>query len=137
MGAGVRRRQIRPTMSGELRHVGNLEVRAGGLDASGTPSQDFVLWAENVLFAIDDWKSPETFQAQQVEGQQTTRIRIRYRPGVLAGMRLVYCTNPGQSPAIFEYYEITGLTRDITLRVEIQLNCIKRDAAGFRVGATP
>jgi head-tail adaptor len=137
MGAGVRRRQIRPTMSGELRHIGNIEQLVGGVDGSGTPNTTYVLWAENIPFAIDDWKSPEVYKAQQVEGQQSTRIRIRYRPGVIAGMRVVYNTNPGQSPSIFEYYEITGVTRDITLRVEIQLNCIKRDAAGFRAGATP
>jgi head-tail adaptor len=124
-------------MSGELRHIGNIEAPVAGTDSSGTPNTNYVLWAENINFAIDDWKSPEVYQAQQVEGQQTTRIRMRYRPGVLAGMRLVYCTNPGQSPLIFEYYEITGVTRDITLRVEIQLNCVKRDAAGFRAGATP
>jgi head-tail adaptor len=128
---------VRPTMSGELRHIGNLEVRTLGLDQSGTPNQGFVLWAENINFAIDDWKSPETMVAQQVEGTQTTRIRIRYRPGVQSGMRLVYRTNPGESPAAFEYYEIMGVTRDITLRVEIQLNCILRDVAGFRVGQTP
>jgi head-tail adaptor len=133
----VRRREIRPTQSGELRHVGNIEKRIEGTDSTGTPNATYQLWAENVRFAIDDWKSPETFNAQQVEGIHYTRIRIRYRPGIDATMRLVYCTNPGQSPPVYEYYDITGVTRDITLRVEIQLNCTKRDAAGFRRGATP
>ena len=132
----MRRREIRPTQSGELRHIGNIEQRAGGTDSTGVPSSDYVLWAENVRFAIDDWKSPEAYNAEQLNGMITTRIRIRWRPGIVSGMRLVYCTNPGQSPPIFEYYEITGPTRDISLRVEIQLNCIKRDAAGFRTGAT-
>lgn len=133
----MRRREIRPTQSGELRHVGNIEERISGVDDTGAPTVAYQLWAENVRFAIDDWKSPEAFNAQQVDGQQTTRIRIRYRQGIVSTMRLVYLTNPGESNPVYEYYDITGVTRDITLRVEIQLNCIKRDAAGFRTGAAP
>lgn len=134
----MRRREIRPTQSGEMRHIGNIErLIEGATDSTGVPGARYELWAENVRFAIDDWKSPEAYNAEQVQGTLTTRIRVRYRPGIVATMRLVYCTNPGQSPAIFEYYDITGVTRDITLRVETQLNCIKRDAAGFRTGATP
>jgi head-tail adaptor len=124
-------------MSGELRHVGNIETRVAGVDNTGAPNVTYQLWAENVYFAIDDWKSPENFQAQQIDGQQTTRIRIRYRPGIVATMRLVYLTNPGESNPVYEYYDITGVTRDTLLRVEIQLNCVKRDAAGFRTGAAP
>lgn len=124
-------------MSGELRHIGNIEERIGGTDASGVPTATYQLWAENVRFAIDDWKSPEGMPAQQIGSNQTTRIRIRYRPGIVPTMRLVYCTNPGISPPVFEYYDITGVTRDITLRVEIQLNCVLRDADGFRSGAKP
>jgi head-tail adaptor len=135
----VRRREIRPTQSGELRHVCNIEQRIEGTDSTGAPNVNYALWAENVRFAIDDWKSPETFAAQQIEGIQYTRIRIRYRPGIKenGAMRLVYCTNPGESDPVYEYYDITGVTRDITLRVEILLNCTRRDAAGFRRGATP
>ena len=130
-------RAVQPIQSGELRHVGNIEQRMAGLDSTGAPNVTFQVWAQDVRFAIDDWKSPEAFQAQQVDGQLTTRILIRYRPGIVATMRLVYLTNPGESNPVYEYYDITGVTRESTLRNTIQLNCIKRDAAGFRTGATP
>jgi hypothetical protein len=137
----MKRREIRPTQSGELRHLCNIENRVTGTDSTGAPSVIYALWAENVRFAIDDWKPYEAEVAQAVERSTITRIRIRYRPGMSdAGpnqFRLVYCTNPGESPAINEYYDVLGAVRDINLRVELQLTCSLRDAAGYRVGATP
>jgi head-tail adaptor len=98
------------------------------------PGTSYVLWAENVRCAIDDWKPYEVMQAQQLGNQLSTRIRIRYRPGITTAMRLVYQTNPGQTPPVFEYYEIVGNVRDIQLRNECQLTCTLRTAAGFRTG---
>ena len=136
----MKRREIRPSQSGEFRHVCNIEQRVTGTDSTGAPSVAYVLFAENVRFAIDDWKPYETQVAQAVERSVITRIRIRYRPGMSAAdgqFRLVYQTNPGCSPGVFEYYDVLGAVRDINLRVELQLTCSLRDAAGYRVGATP
>ncbi|HEY4970956.1 MAG TPA: head-tail adaptor protein [Steroidobacteraceae bacterium] len=136
----MKRREIRPSQSGEFRHVGNIEKRVAGTDSTGAPSVTYVLWAQDVRFAIDDWKPYENQLAQAVERAVITRIRIRYRPGMSAAdgqFRIVYQTNPGSSPAVFEYYDILGAVRDINLRVELQLTCSLRDAAGYRVGATP
>lgn len=136
----MRRREIRPTQSGELRHVCNIERRIAGTDSTGFPGVTYALWAENVRFAIDDWKPYENQLAQAVERSIITRIRIRYRPGmsgVASGtFRLVYLTNPGESPPLYEIYDVMGAVRDINLRVELQLTCSLRDAAGYRVGAT-
>ena len=137
----MKRREIRPTQSGELRHRCNIEERTPGTDSTGAPSVTYTLWAENVAFAIDDWKPYENQVAQAVERSVITRIRIRYRPGMSGAgpnqFRLVYCTNPGISPAVYEYYDVLGAVRDINLRVELQLTCSLRDAAGYRVGAIP
>jgi hypothetical protein len=141
------RREIRPTQSGELRHLCNLEklkLAEDGtplLDAAGSPLIQYELWAENVFFAIDDWKPIESYNANQVGSLLWTRIRIRFRPG-LEGiapntMRFVHCLNPGKSPGIFDYYDIQGAIRDITMRVELQLTCARRDVAGYRTGQTP
>lgn len=137
----MKRREIRPTQSGELRHVANIEQLIKGKDATGSPTVAYSLYAENVRFAIDDWKPTESFEANAVDSKLYTRIRIRYRPG-LEGvapntMRIAHVTNPGQSPVVTDYYDIQGAVRDITLRVELQLLCIRRDAVGFRTGATP
>jgi hypothetical protein len=137
----MRRREIRPTQSGELRHVCNIEQRVPGTDSTGAPSTGYALWAANVFFAIDDWKPYETQQADASERMISTRIRIRYRPGMSTAasgtFRLVYRTNPGESPPVFEIYEVLGAIRDINLRVELQLTCALRDAAGYRAGSPP
>jgi head-tail adaptor len=132
----MKRREIRPTQSGELRHICNIEQLVEVLDASGTPVPTYQLWATNVSFAIDDWKPYETLAAQELGHTLNTRIRIRWRPGVVESMRLAVCTNPGYTPQVWEYYEIVGIVRDITMRVEMQLTCVKRTQAGFRRGPT-
>ncbi len=133
----MKRREIRPTQSGELRHVCNIEQLVNTVDTHGTPGTSYVLWAEDVHFAIDDWKPYEALQAQQLGNALNTRIRIRYRPGVVPSMRLVVRINPGLLPPQLEYYEILGAVRDITMRVEMQLTCVLRTGPGFRTGDAP
>lgn len=136
----MKRREVRPIQSGELRHIGNIERRIPGTDSTGAPAVAYELWAEKVRFSIDDWKPYENQVAQAIERSVITRIRIRYRPGMSGAgpstFRLVYVTNPGESDPVIEYYDILGAVRDINLRVEMQLTCQLRDAAGFRTGAT-
>jgi head-tail adaptor len=131
---------IHPTQSGALRHVCNIERRVEGTDSTGAPNVSYTLFAENVFFAIDDWKPYESVQAEQLSRQVSTRITIRYRPGMSGAgphqFRLVYLTNPGESGPVFEYYDVLGAVRDINLRENLTLTCALRDAAGFRVGAT-
>jgi len=133
----MRRREIRPTQSGELRHAGNIEQLVNTTDAHGVPGTGYVLWAANVRFAIDDWKPYETMQAMAVGNELNTRVRIRYRPGVNTAMRLVLLENPGIPDSVFEYYDIVGIVRDITMRNELQLTCVRRTTPGFRTGDAP
>jgi len=137
----MRRREIHPTQSGELRHIGDLEKLDVGTDASGTPLTTYTLFAANVRFSIDDWKPIENFLANEVQSNLSTRIRIRWRPGLEGSapstFRLRHVLDYSSSPQLVEYYDITGAIRDITLRGEIQLSCILRDAAGFRTGTIP
>jgi hypothetical protein len=133
--------KIKALDSGDLRHVGNLEQRITGTDDTGAPSVSYDIFAAGVRFAIDDWKPTEAFQAQAVSGQLSTRLVIRYRPGMEGvapnQMRMAHITNPGASPVIVDYYEILGAVRDYTMRTQLILTCTRRDAAGFRTGATP
>lgn len=137
----MRRREIRPTQSGELRHVGDLEKLDIGTDNSGTPLTTYSLFAKDVRFAIDDWKPLESVVANAVQTNLFTRIRIRYRPGLEGSapsiFRLKHVTDASVSPPAVEYYDIQGAVRDITLRVELQLSCLRRDAAGYRTGTIP
>jgi hypothetical protein len=133
--------KVKPLASGDLRLFGNLEQRVKGQDDTGAPSVSYQLIAADVPFAFDDWKPTEAFQAQAVSGQLSTRIVIRYRPGMEGiapnQMRMVHLTNPGLSPAVYDYYEILGAVRDATTRVQLTLTCVRRDGDGFRTGATP
>jgi hypothetical protein len=139
--------KIASLASGQLRHVGTLEQlkRADDgsplVDAAGSPLVQYETFAEGVRFAIDDWKPTEQFLAQAVTGQLSTRIVIRYRPGMEGAapntMRLVHLTNPGASPGTFDYYDIVGAVRDPTMRTQLTLTCTRRDAPGYRTGQTP
>jgi hypothetical protein len=136
--------KYKPVSSQDLRLVGNIEkldVDTSGnplLDETGSPLGTYSLWAENVRFAIDDWKPYEQYNANQVERQLSTRFRIRWRPGMegsaLGTFRFVVNQTPGQSPPVLEVYDIIGAVRDPTMRIDMNLTCTLRDAPGFRAG---
>ncbi len=132
--------QLHPTQSGELRNICNIERRVEGTDDVGTPSVNYTLFAENVRFALDDWKPYESFQAEAVSRQLSTRIVIRWRPGMSGAgpsqFRLAVKTEYGSTNNVVEYYDVLGAVRDISMRENLILTCALRDAAGFRTGAT-
>ena len=136
----TKRRVIR-SGSGELRLVGDLEKLDVGADNSGTPLTSYTLFAKDVRFAIDDWKPVESYIANAVQSNLFSRIRIRWRPGMEGAapstFRLKHVLDYSVSPQLVEYYDITGAVRDPTLRIELQLSCVRRDAAGYRTGTIP
>lgn len=76
----------------------------------------------------------EQFAAQQISAEIDTRIRIRFRRGITAKMRVRHLVSAG-SPSLFDYYDIVGPPVDIGgRRRELHLNCTKLDAEGFRTG---
>lgn len=134
-------RDIRPIRSGELRHIGDLErLITPNQDDSGGPIVAFETVAMNVRFKIDDFRVYESLQAAQVQSLLTTKISIRYRPGMEGTapgiFRLKHVILEGTSPIRTDYYDIQGAIRDPLLRLELQLSCIRRDAEGFRTGLT-
>ena len=86
---------------------------------------------------MSDWRDTEVSAAQQIMSQVITYIVIRFRPGILSTMRLKHVTEWTANPPLVDYYDIQGVVRDPTLRWALQLACIKRDAAGYRVGTVP
>ena len=132
--------QLHPTQSGELRLICDIERRVEGTDDAGTPSVNYTVFAKDVRFAVDDWKPYETFQAEAVNRQLSTRIIIRWRPGMSGAgpsqFRLAVKTEYGSTNNVTEYYDVLGAVRDISMRENLVLTCALRDAAGFRTGAT-
>ena len=126
-------RALKPIQSGTLRFTGKLEKPTPGTDSKGLPLTTYELFAD-VRFDIQDYRSTESLNAQQMGSQVTTYVVMRYIPGVDASMRLVHVTDSSVSPPTIDYYDIQGIVKDPTGRRALQLYCIKRQAAGFRAG---
>lgn len=70
----------------------------------------------------------ELFAAQQVQAEVTTRINIRYRPGVNETLRVRDLVDGN-------LYGILAVLQDPTARREIDLYCVRRTSEGWRDGA--
>lgn len=134
-------RALKKLSAGELRFIGDLEVRDLGTDEAGSPLTTYSKFAENVYFAMSDWRATEAQQANTILGTFLTYVVIRWRPGlegVAANvMRLRHPSDLSVSPPIVDYYDIQGCVRDPTTREALQLACIRRDSTGYRTGTIP
>lgn len=124
-------------------------MRAGGLDKrvtiqrrvmvrtqSGATENQFEDWLK-VWAAIEPLTPREVWGAQQVQSDITAQIRMRYRPGIDATMRIKYVRGLGGSPDVTELYDIEGPpVNSNTEDRELVLSCKLRDAEGFRTGET-
>jgi SPP1 family predicted phage head-tail adaptor len=122
---------------GELRHKVTIErPEAGGRNERGGVREVFVpnlvdIWAEVLQLG-----PRERMLAQQVQSSITSKIRIRYRPGITAKMRVRWEHGEGGSPTTVEFFDIEGPPIPVQGRTnEIWLMCVKRDAEGYRTGA--
>lgn len=121
--------------AGKLRHVVTLERRNESQLATGEVVWNWVTWQDNVRAAIEDLSTREQVNTAQVGVEATTRIRIRFRPGVTEKMRVKHVTEVSGSPQLVDYYDIMGVTRDLqTQRTELQLLCVRRSSEGFNDG---
>lgn len=120
---------------GRLRHIVDIEAPIETVNSTGEIEWPFAVWAASVRASIEDLSSRERELARQVAGEVTTRIRIRYRPGVTEKMRIRHVRENTGSPNVFDFYEILGITRDLeTSRRELQLLCLLRSEEGYRRG---
>lgn len=87
--------------------------------------------ATDLPASIEPLGSREFFAAAQVQVEADARIRIRWFPGVHERMRIEHKLTEF-SPYEFEYYDITGIQSDKTLRRDIWLIVKKRSTEGFR-----
>ncbi|WP_283149736.1 phage head closure protein [Silvimonas soli] len=100
---------------GKLRHRINIQQRAIQRDGFGQP---LLVW-ENVTptpvwASVEPLRGREFIAAQQQQAELTTRIRMRYRPGITAAMRVLH----GET-----IYNIVAPI-DVEMRhVELQLMC--------------
>ena len=75
--------------AGELRHRVTIQQKSVTRNTFG---EEVVTWQDvaTVWAAIEPLRGREFFESQQVNAEVTTRIRIRYRPGITPTMRVVF-----------------------------------------------
>ena len=97
----------------KLRHRVTIQEKAAVTDSFGEEIND---WSDvcTVWAAVEPLKGREFFAAQKENAETTVRITIRYRFGITADMRVLYCNN---------VYEINAIIDLEERHVELQLMC--------------
>lgn len=78
--------------AGRLNRLVTLQQRAAGSPqqfATGEPDETWVDVAQ-VWASVEPLVGREFYEAQQVQSSVTAKLRLRWRPGVNAGMRVVH-----------------------------------------------
>lgn len=120
--------------AGPLRDIVTLERPVGTKTDTGSVRDNFEPWLIDIAAAVEDIRGNESWLAsQQVAADVTTRVRIRYRPGVDATMRIRQRREAG-SPTIDDVMDIQAVIRPDQRKEELHLFCTRRDAEGFRSG---
>ena len=75
--------------AGQLRHRIDIDERVTAQDATGDPVVTWTPWAQGVPAAVEPLSSREfSGIPSHILAQATTKIRIRFRPGLSATMRI-------------------------------------------------
>lgn len=121
--------------AGRLRRRVTIQQPVDTQNEIGEPITVWRTFAENVPAAIEPLSGREYFAAQQEQGDVSTRIRIRWRPGVTEVMRVTHTVKTNTSPeeTQVDVYDIEAVLPDQrTGRRELHLMCKKRSADGFQ-----
>lgn len=91
--------------SGRLRHFVTFESPVVSVDSNGESVEDWVpaFDSQEISASIEPLSGRELVAAQQVHSRVTTRIMVRYRPGILPEMRVVHRST---------YYNIEAVVPD-------------------------
>lgn len=120
--------------SGKLRHKVTIERRINGQNERGGPKETYEPWLVDIWAEVLMLGPREQFGAQQVLSEINSKIRVRFRPGITAKMRVRW-ERRGGSPTDVEFYDIAGPPIEVQGRQnEIWLLCVRRDAEGYRTG---
>lgn len=120
--------------AGPLRHRVTIERPVEARTGSGAVRADYQPWLERIAASVEDVRGDERWLANQIVAEVSTRIRIRYREGITAKMRVLHRRAAG-SPTLEDVYEINAVVRADGRKDELWLFCTRRDGEGFRAGA--
>lgn len=78
--------------TGKLRHLVTFQVPIVEIDSNGDATESWTdaFDSQQISAAIEPLSGRELVAAQQVHSRVTTRITVRYRPGILPEMRVVH-----------------------------------------------
>lgn len=99
---------------GQLDQRVTLERRGEGQDAYGQPLPDDWAPLATVWAAVEPLVGREYMAAMAVQSDVSTRVRMRYRPGVTAGDRLVH---EGRVYGIESVIDVRSARRELVLMV--------------------
>lgn len=116
--------------AGKLRQRLTIQRRIETQNSTGEVEQRYEDW-QTVWGSIEPISGREYFSAQQIQSDITTRIRLRYQPGITPKMRIAHVIGAG-SPTQFQYFDIESVLHINQRNREIVLMCIRREAEGFR-----
>lgn len=77
--------------------------------------------------AVEPLSGRELFNAQQTQGEITTRIRIHWRRGVTERMRVKHTTSY-VSPVVSDLYDVLSVIDSKSSHEELHLLCARRDS---------
>ena len=100
--------------AGQYRHRVTIQARGTTEDELGQPLADWQDVLASVSALVEDLRGRDLVAAQEVHGTVTAAIRLRWRNGVVAGMRVLFKG---------EVYTIEAVTRADPLGVEMVLLC--------------
>ena len=75
---------------GRLNKRVTIQERTTTENEYGEPISTWVDVASDIAAAVEPLQGRELFAAQQVQSEVTIRVRIRYRAGIKAAMRVLY-----------------------------------------------
>lgn len=119
--------------AGRLRDRVRIERAVRRRTESGAFVEDYEPWI-TCWASVEPLSPREFFSAQQVQSEISTRIRIRYRPGLNAKCRVLH-QRQGGSPTLIDRYDVEGPPIEYRATGEVHLMCVRRDAEGFRIGS--
>lgn len=105
-----------PLNPGEMRHQVRLEVRSSTQDAAGEPVHTWSLFAERRA-SFEQMPGRELWGSEQRLGRAPTIFRVRYIPGVVPSMRLIW---------LGRLFDVVSVTDPDGLRVEQVLTCLEQ-----------
>lgn len=109
--------------AGKLRHRVTIQQKTTTQDPEGMTTETWTNVA-TVWAAVEPLKGREYFQAQAVNAEVTTRVRIRYRAGIIPTMRVLFGARKFDILAVIDQEE---------RHQELQLMCREVVAGGGAV----